>query len=144
MDKHPSYTRLISKLFTCSGKKTVAAAVRWLALNGYEIGQQRLNNWSRRGVPDSECLHIGRIIKCDPVWLFYGQENYDIGGESHANKAADPIPLRIKPLRQTRMEEIATLLDRTDDFGIVAMLEKAKEIANGYPLHLPKTDLSSQ
>lgn len=42
-------------------------------------------------------------------------------------------PVQFKTPRDERITAITALLDRKDDFGVVALLEKAKEIAREYP-----------
>lgn len=43
-------------------------------------------------------------------------------------------PLPHKSAREERIAAIHTLLARTDDYGLVAILEKAKDVARDYPL----------
>lgn len=57
--------------------------------------------------------------------------------------ASEPTPLPVKTTRQRREEEIIELMSSIDDYGLVAILEKCKEIAKTYPAKAPKTERSS-
>lgn len=91
MQLAPSYSRLVEILKTASGQQVPAAMARWLTERGYSTSSQLLNNWSRRGVPDAACLHLGRILGCDPIWLFYGISN------DASQRAAEPAPVSYLP-----------------------------------------------
>lgn len=52
----------------------------------------------------------------------------------------EPIPLPTLSVRQKREAEIAELLAQIDDYGLVVILEKCREIAKAYPARVSKTE----
>lgn len=44
-----------------------------------------------------------------------------------------------RSVRQDRINAINQLMSKMDDYGIVALLEKAKDVANDYPIDVSKT-----
>lgn len=61
-------------------------------------------------------------------------------GRATAIEARDAAAVQWPPTaRERRIAEINALLARTDDYGIVAVLEKAKDVAREYPLQAQKT-----
>lgn len=48
--------------------------------------------------------------------------------------AHEPAAPQWKTVRAERIEAINTLLAQTDDYGLVALLEKAKDVARDYPI----------
>lgn len=83
METHASYSRLIAKLLEASGTTLPAEAARWLTREGYLLSPQTLHNWKTRGVPEVACLHISRIIGCNPIWVFFGDAAY----ETHSDQS---------------------------------------------------------
>lgn len=53
--------------------------------------------------------------------------------------AGEPTPVKFKTAREERIEKINDLMTQMDDFGIVAMLEKAKDVARDYPAQVQQT-----
>ncbi|MGB4064224.1 MAG: hypothetical protein WBK19_10405 [Azonexus sp.] len=51
-----------------------------------------------------------------------------------AAESASVLHIKTKTVRESRIDSIIFLLNETDDFGLVAMLEKAKDVARDYPL----------
>lgn len=56
-----------------------------------------------------------------------------------ATPAREPITPQWRTVRSERIEAINALLAQTDDYGLVAMLEKAKDVARDYPLAKSQT-----
>lgn len=69
--------------------------------------------------------------------------HYPPAVERQAPVAREPTPLPVKSAREQRIDEIVTLLRSTDDYGVVAMLEKAKDVARDYPASQAKPGASS-
>ncbi len=131
MSDSPSYTRLISKLFAKAETESVAEAARWLTHAGYEISQQRLNNWSRRGVPDSACLHIGRLIDSDPVWLFYGITEYNQERHQHVSE----------PTAQNCPSLVVNNTNSKDEADLLAGFQVSDDVTKGHMLDMARKSL---
>lgn len=71
----PSYLRLIPLLEKAAGTRVRAEIARWCTEHGFTLSDQQLNNWISRGVPEKSCIHLGRILNCSPLWLFFGPED---------------------------------------------------------------------
>lgn len=66
-------------------------------------------------------------------WIQYGKLPMKI---NHSAASSDSYVLSLKPKtqRESRIERITVLLNEMDDSGIAIMLDKAKDVANEYPM----------
>lgn len=76
-----------------------------------------------------------------PADLVTPARQYPMAGEHAATvkPAGEPVAPQWKTVRSERIAAINALLAQTDDYGLVAVLEKAKDIARDYPVAKPKT-----
>lgn len=86
MQKAPSYKRLLAFAEDALKITSDADLARELSIRGYPTSAQRLNNWSRRGIPDAACLHIGKALGVDPLYLFF---------DDAQKSASTPAPLSL-------------------------------------------------
>ncbi len=69
----------------------------------------------------------------------FGRSPADLLVPAAATPTAQPTRLPTRTMREQRIDAINACLAKTDDYGLVAMLEKAKDVARDYPLRQSET-----
>ncbi|MCB1945729.1 MAG: helix-turn-helix domain-containing protein [Thauera sp.] len=73
------------------------------------------------------------VEKLTAIAAAFGRQPAELLVAPGPASAGEVLELRPKTQREERIEQINALLTQTDDFGVVAVLEKAKDAARDYP-----------
>lgn len=97
---------------------------------------QAVNNWCTRGPSKQARLDLQRSTGISATWIETGEGPETIANGA-ASASAQPTPgvqeLRTTPDRAKRLEQLMALAESLDDFGLVALIEKGKDLARDYP-----------
>ena len=96
---------------------------------------QCVNNWGRRGPSKQARLQFQRELGVSATWIENGDGEMLLGQSPRAPLTAEE-PAQPNPFgdgRRRRLEQLMEAANELDDFGLVALLEKAKDLAKDYP-----------
>lgn len=126
-------TRLRKALELTQDELAKKAGVGQSTINGVEKG-------ARQKMPSS-LIEIAHALGVDAFWLktgngSQGKKTLEIPAPNYVQETntAHTLFAREKTVRDRRIEAINALLQETDDYGLVAMLEKAKDVCRDYPI----------
>lgn len=74
------------------------------------------------------------VEKLTAIAAAFGRQPAELLVDPGPAMAGEVLELRPKTQREERIEQINALLTQTNDFGVVAVLEKAKDVARDYPV----------
>lgn len=107
---------------------------------------QTVNNWRTRGPSKQARLDFQQRYGVSATWIESGDGDPFITPAGHIQApprnpmTAEAPPVEYLPQNTTRQQRIRQILELAhdlDDFGIVALLEKAKDLQRDYPLRKP-------
>lgn len=96
---------------------------------------QCVNNWGRRGPSKQARLQFQRDLGVSATWIETGAGEMLIAQPQKRPLTAQE-PERPNPFataRERRLEQLLEAANELDDFGLVALIEKAKDLAKDYP-----------
>ena len=96
---------------------------------------QCVNNWGRRGPSKQARLQFQRDLGVSATWIETGAGEMLIAQPQKRPLTAQE-PERPNPFataRERRLEQLLEAANELDDFGLVALVEKAKDLAKDYP-----------
>lgn len=97
---------------------------------------QAVNNWCTRGPSKQARLDLQRSTGISATWIETGEGPETIASSAIAPPALPPHKvqeLRTTPERKRRLEQLMSLAEQLDDFGLVALIEKGKDLVRDYP-----------
>lgn len=100
---------------------------------------QAVNNWMTRGPSKDLRLEFQRLHGVSATWIETGTGPRMVGGtyaagplvthvEAHCS-TTDTLPTG----RAKRVAQLNAIVEKIDDYGLVALIEKAKDLAREYP-----------
>lgn len=132
--KHPSMRRMYeaARRLGKLDENELASMARLLNQSA-----QCVNNWGRRGPSKQARLQFQRDFGVSATWVETGDGEMLIA-QPQAQKQPPTVrepdqPHQFGNGRQRRMEQLMGAADELDEFGLVALIERAKDLAKEYP-----------
>lgn len=96
---------------------------------------QCVNNWGSRGPSKQARLQFQRDLGVSATWVETGDGEMLIAQPQKAPLTAEEPaqPNLFGAGRRRRLEQLMEAANELDDFGLVALIEKAKDLARDYP-----------
>lgn len=98
---------------------------------------QTVTNWRTRGLSARALLDVQQAAGINATWIETGVGSpslstpYSTTGATTELRAREPDTLPSE--RRRRIDAVLELAETLDDYGLVALLEKAKDLARDYP-----------
>ena len=100
---------------------------------------QAVNNWMTRGPSKELRLEFQRLHGVSATWIETGTGPRMIGGTYDTRQSTSALQANCSTMdtlqtgRAKRMAQLAEIIEKIDDYGLVALIEKAKDLAREYP-----------